>query len=208
MGKSKLATVDHLVRTLHLYTGLFLVPWMIVYAASAFFLNHGPWFREVFDITPPHLETLRQIDFAPDDSFPQARADQAKAILQLVDLDGPHFVPPKGPAHQLVIRRFCGTGIYVITWRRNQSVIVVQQQQPFSYFRLVNYLHFRGGYAQPYFAMIAWAVVVDCVAVSMMLWVVSGVYIWARRPSKRVLGGVSLLGGGLLFVWLVILLCR
>lgn len=119
MGKSKWALADRLIRSLHLYTGFFLVPWMIVYAASAFFLNHGPWFREVFSITPPHLETLRRVDFAPDDSFPQERADQAKAILQLVDLDGPHFVPPKGPAHQMVIRRLCGTGIYVITWRRN-----------------------------------------------------------------------------------------
>lgn len=87
-------------------------------------------------------------------------------------------------------------------------MIVVQQQRPFSFFRLVNYLHFRGGYAQPYFVTIAWAVVVDCVAVSMLLWVVSGVYIWARRPGKRLLGGVCLVGGGLLFTGLVILLCR
>ena len=29
------------MRALHLYTGLFLVPWMTVYAVSAFCLKHG-----------------------------------------------------------------------------------------------------------------------------------------------------------------------
>ncbi|MHC4179546.1 MAG: hypothetical protein ACYSWU_18700 [Planctomycetota bacterium] len=207
MRNNRWARLDRLMRSLHLYTGLFLIPWMMVYAASAFFLNHGPHFRELFNITPPTWETLQKLDFVPDDSFPQEQADQAKAILRLADLEGPHRILPRAPAHQMIVFRICGTGNYRITWHRSQSLIIVEKQQPFSFFRLVHYLHFRGGYAQPYFALIAWAVVVDLVVLSILLWVVSGLYIWARRPGKRLPGGICAIAGSLLFVGLVVLLC-
>jgi len=42
----------------HLYTGLFLIPWLLVYATSALCLNHGPWINKTFKIGPPTWETL------------------------------------------------------------------------------------------------------------------------------------------------------
>jgi hypothetical protein len=50
-----------------------------------------------------------------------------------------------------------------------QAKILVEQQQPSSLIRRVHYLHFRGGYGQPYPAMILWAIVVDAVAASLWL---------------------------------------
>ena len=38
--------------------------------------------------------------------------------------------------------------------------------------------------------------------------VVSGIYLWVRRPTKRLLGGAFLLGGTLLFAALVLAFCR
>ncbi len=35
----------------------------------------------------------------------------------------------------------------------------------------------------------------------------SGVYLWARRPRKRVLGGLCMIAGILLFFGLAVLLC-
>ena len=46
MKTSRWARWDRWMRALHLYTGLFLVPWMTVYAMSAFCLNHKEWFTE------------------------------------------------------------------------------------------------------------------------------------------------------------------
>ena len=201
--------VDRIMRWLHLYTGLFLVPWMLVYAASAFFLNHGPTFREWLDVKPPHLEVVREIDFVPNDSFPKDWNEQAAVILEHIELEGAHRVLlAQSNARQLKIMRICGSGNYVVTWRRPNKTIVVEQQRPFSYLRLVNFLHFRGGYGQPYPAHILWAVVVDAIALSMAFWAVSGIYIWARRPKKRLLGGVCVVAGSLLFVALVLALCR
>jgi uncharacterized iron-regulated membrane protein len=51
-------------------------------------------------------------------------------------------------------------------------------------------------------------VVVDAVTISTVIWVISGVYLWARRPRKRMLGGVCMTAGIALFAALVVLLCR
>ncbi len=44
------------------------------------------------------------------------------------------------------------------------------------------------------------------VAFLLMFWSLSGVYLWARRPKKRLLGGICLVGGMALFTALVVLM--
>ncbi|MDT8301650.1 MAG: hypothetical protein RQ760_09210 [Sedimentisphaerales bacterium] len=207
MGSNRWIQVDRIMRYIHLYTGLFLMPWIAVYATSAFCLNHNKWFREKLKITPPKWEHIREVEFVPDEAFPQVAADQARAILQLLDLDGPHNIQGKPNAKQMIIFRICGSGNYRITWRRPSSLIVVEKQGPFSLYRLVHFLHFRGGYAQPYFANITWAVIVDGVAVSMLLWVLTGVYLWYRRSRRLLIGTLCVVTGLLLFICLTVLFC-
>lgn len=203
---NKWRKVDHLMRVAHLYTGIFLAPWMLVYAASAFCLNHGPWMTKNLKITPPVWEVVRKVDFTPGEDFPHAQAEQAKAILQHLELDGAHRFIGQPNRNQMVLLRIAGGGNYRVTWRKQSGLLVVEKQ-PLSFYRLMHFLHFKGGYQQPYLAHILWAVVVDAVAVTMVFWVVSGIYIWARRPRKRLLGGICIAAGCLLFLLLVILLC-
>jgi hypothetical protein len=208
MANGKLMKADRALRWIHLYTGLFLLPWMLVYGTSAFCLNHNQWFIKKLNITPPRWELDREVGFTPDDSFPSDFKQQASAIVKYLDLDGPHNVMMgQSNANQLMINRICATGNYRITWRKPRSLLVVEKQKSFSLYRLIHFLHFRGGYGQPYFAHIAWAVIVDAVAVSMWLWVVSGVYLWWRRARRPLLGAVCLAAGLLSFAGLVILFC-
>ncbi len=195
------------MRSLHLYTGLFLVPWMLVYGTSALVLNHHEGFGQWFHIAPPQWKTVREVKFTPDETFPRRPQQQARAILEYLDLDGPHRIQGEPNPRQMVVMRICGTGNYRVTWRRRQSLLIVARQKPFSTFRLIHFLHFRAGYNQPYVDTIAWAAVVDTVAVSMWLWAISGVYLWARRP-RRLLGGLCFAAGMVIFAVLVVLLCR
>ncbi len=205
MGANRWVRWDRWMRAVHLYTGLFLVPWMMVYAVSAFCLNHSEWFTEGLQLAPD-WENVHQREFTPGPGFPQTPEQQAVAVLRHVDLDGPHRILGKPDANQLVMFRYCATGHYRVSWLRARGSVVVDKQLPTSWYSVVNALHFRYG-DEPYFAALGWAVIVDVTTTSTVIWVVSGIYLWARRPRKRFFGGLCLVAGTLLFVALAVLLC-
>jgi hypothetical protein len=195
------------MRVSHLYTGLFLVPWMTVYAISAFCLNHNELFPERFRM-PNKSEAVSDVEFAPPADFPQAAQERAKALLKVVDLEGPHRILGDPDANPMVIYRPSGAGNYRVTWNSASRRVVVEQYRPVSFFSLMHFLHFLHGYDQPYFATWTWGIVVDRVTISTILWVLTGIWIWARRPRKRLLGGLCLAAGTLLFLGLTAVLCR
>ena len=129
-------------------------------------------------------------------------------MLKHLGLEGPHQFMGTPSDQQMTILRMSGAGHYRIVWRAATSQLVVERQQPFSFYSLCNALHFQHGYGQPYVVHLTWAVVVDAVTLSTVLWVISGIYLWARRPSKRRLGALCLAAGTVLFAALTILLCR
>ncbi len=206
MGNRSWARWDRWMRALHLYTGLFLVPWMTVYAVSAFSLNHSEWFEGRHQLRPK-WEVIEETDFTTDETFPTVPEEQAKAILKHLDLDGAHFIQGTPTPDRMRLFRYCVAGHYQITWHREPSRLVVEQQRPFSFYSLVNALHFQRGYSL-YFGPLVWAIVVDVVTTSTVIWVITGVYIWARRPRNRRLGGYCLAAGSLLFAVLTFLLCH
>ena len=197
---------DRWMRALHLYTGLFLVPWMTVYAVSAFCLNHKAWFTEGLQLAQK-WENVGEVEFHPGSEFPQTPAEQAAAILRHVDLEGPHEIYGTPDANQLVMIRMCATGHYRVSWFAPRSLVVIDRFQPASFFAVINAFHFQSGY-RPYFAHAAWAAIVDATTTSTILWLISGIYLWARRPRRRLWGGLCLAAGTVLFAILAVLLCR
>jgi hypothetical protein len=197
---------DYWMRTLHLYTGLFLSPWMVVYAISAFNLNHSPWFTDTLKLALK-WEEQRRIDFYPDASFPVDPKEQGQALLEYIDLAGPFRIQGEPNSTQMILYRPCATGPYRVTWQRQQSKVIVDRFVPASFYSYLNNLHFQHRYDLPAAAYVTWAIVVDLVTSSTILWVASGIYLWARKPRKRTLGGIFLLAGCALFTTLAILLC-
>jgi hypothetical protein len=191
----------------HLYTSMFLVPWMVMYAISGFFVNHNEWFMGKVQ---PKWEVQQELDFDPGADFPLVAKEQARAILEYLDLEGAHSVSGDDP-NQLIIYRSCATGLFRINWTRQPSHIVVQKQLPTSVYSFVNALHFQRGYYQPGVSnlpWLIWGVAVDAVTISTVLWVITGIYLWARRPRRRWLGGLCLMAGSALFAALATLMCR
>ena len=207
MDNRRWLTWDRLMRLSHLYTGLFLVPWMTVYAISAFCLNHKEWINERMQVMPK-WELVSETRFVPDAEFPDDPAKRAEVILEHVGLAGPHN-PPSVPApNQLTVLRMCGTGHYRVAWDGQRSLVTVDKLLPFSFYSFVNFLHFQHGYSQPYATQWVWAIVVDVVTSSTVIWIISGIWLWARRPRNRRAGGLCMVAGTLLFAGLAILLCR
>ena len=74
------------LRDLHLYFGLFVSPFVLLFAASVFYLNHG----KLRPGTPPPPETFQNLDIP--DGFDRLKGreavERAKAILPQVDVSG------------------------------------------------------------------------------------------------------------------------
>ncbi len=201
--------LDRWMRALHLYTSMLLVPWMLVYAISGFCVNHNEWFGEKLQLQPK-WKVLQELDFEPNVEFPQNDSEQAQAILKRLKLEGAYQIAGDDPS-QLVIYRYCATGLYRINWQRQTSRLVVQKQLPCSFYSFVNALHFQRGYYPPTRASLPWliwGIVVDAVTTSTVLWVITGIYLWARRPRRRLWGGLCLGVGIVLFTVLAILMSR
>jgi len=199
---------DRLMRALHLYTSLLLVPWMIVYAVSAFCLNHSTWFSDPARGTGPKWEPVSEVEFPLDDQFPEDPKQQARAILKHLDLEGAYRIGGDPAANPMMIYRSCAAGQYQVAWHRQPSRLVVQRYGPTSLYLVFNNLHYQHGYDQQGVVYRTWAVIVDVVTFSTVIWIISGIYLWARRPRKRRLGGACLVAGALLFAWLVVALCQ
>ena len=204
MANTIWARLDGFMRLGHLYTGLFLVPWMAIYATSAFCLNHDRWFPPLFQ----SWQVVKEVEIAADSLPATAPEEQVHELLEKLGLDGPHRIIGEPTAKEMQIYRMCPSGDYRITWQPARSRAVVRRQQPFSALRMVHSLHFGRGYASRYAAATAWALSVDAVAISTWFWVISGIYLWARRPKQRALGWTCLIAGGAVFALLVAMLCR
>jgi hypothetical protein len=51
---------DKVNRRTHLYLGILLAPWFLLYAASSIFLNHGGWFQQARSQEPPWTKVFER----------------------------------------------------------------------------------------------------------------------------------------------------
>src|SRR5262249_14521829 len=92
--------------------------------------------------------------------------------------------------------------VYVFTFRHSTQVkyflkeqrIVVEDRR-FRFDHFLTGMHARGGFEQEGFLDKAWGVLVDVSSVGMLLWVVTGVYMWWSLPGLRKWGWIAVLGG-------------
>ena len=173
--------LDRVMRWLHLYTALFLAPWLLIYASSAFFLNHDEWFQGLFNIIPPGWVVIREEDFKPQEISSSEPELEARAVLDSLDLQGDYRLLEKSNDNRLVVLRYSGGGNYRVTWLRSMDKVIVERHQPSSIYGFLHYLHFSAGYGRQQIASDIWAIIVDLIAISVWLWVISGLYFWIRR---------------------------
>jgi|SRR5882672_10380080 len=190
-------------RRTHLYAGLFLLPWLMMYGVSSAIIIHQSWFnsrgplpKEVVLERPYE----RPVNLTGANNSPELRA-AAQQILNDVDLEGA-FWADKPNADTLHIDRFNFRGSTSLTYSaKKQSLKFEHQKMRVS--QVIQRLHFRGGYHQPFFGDMSWGVLVDIACVGILVWVISGLIMWWQLPRLRTWGAIALTGGVLSFVLLI-----
>ena len=192
-------------RDLHLYLGLFISPFILLFAGSVFFLNHAKAIPE-----PASVETFRdlQIPAGMEGAQGQEAIARAQAILSQVGVTGEivftrfvrqsrHFVFP-------VSKPGLETFVDVDIDARSASV----SRRETGFWEALAYLHKMPGphnvaIRGNWFGTRAWLWFADTTIYLTLFISVSGIYLWYVLKAERKIGLALLLTGAVSFFGLI-----
>lgn len=189
---------DRINRRTHLYLGLFLLPWMLMYGASSFIISHHAWFRSD---QQPSWEMVFDREYQRPINDQADLRETAREILKDCHLDGAFWVQ-RPNSRELQINRFRFLDETRLTYLVKEHRLRAERQR-MRWDQAVLRMHFRGGFIQTSFWNDLWAIVVDVVCVGILIWIASGLIMFWRLGRLRAWGALAIGGGILSFVWLI-----
>jgi hypothetical protein len=206
---ASLKKYNSIIKDIHLYSGLFISPFLILIAISALVLNHNfidwqeDWQKWSFAVDDKIDETLKinLPDYSTD------KIAYAKAILQELKIEGEianifgdsatMYIPVTKPGHRISIKVNLVSGITSI--RRQQT----------NFWQKLIWLHKMPG---PHNANIRgnwsftkyWSSLVDFSVISLFFSSISGIILWYNLKNERKMGLIALAIGSLSMVSLFI----
>lgn len=197
--------IDRWLRWLHLYAGLFLSPFMVVFALSAIYLNHPgmsakpaePTRREATIQMP---EGLKGLDLAKD--VMRQTGVQGEVEFFPPDSAGPRIsVPVVTPSHKITINANLSEKKATIS------------ERPTTFAERVNYLHkFPGphlvGFRGNWVFTRMWGIFADGTVYLILFVTLTGIYIWFLVRSERVRGLAFFAAGCICFAAVLFALIR
>jgi hypothetical protein len=192
-----------LYRRTHLYLGLLLIPWLLVYALSTAVFNHRGYFRHGHSAAPPWLplwEKQYTLNVAAGDAGLQ---EAARRILADHGLQGAFGIQRQGQRLTLNVQDFWHPLRLTCDLDRQQ---LRAEQRKFAWSELLARLHHRAGYGQPGLLNNLWPLIVDLFCGSVLLWIGTGLYLWWKLSATRRWGFITIGGGLASFLLLLVLL--
>lgn len=188
-----------LLRRVHLYAGLFLAPWVLMYALSTVAMNHRALFQDRGEAAPQWHKRSEQVfrGAFPSDASPQL---QARTILAWLGMEGAHNARWQAQQGTLVIQRQRLIDPVRITFTPADNRVMVEGQ-PTKTSALLERLHRRRGYERDHTADDIWAFIVDAFILVMLFWVLSGFILWWQMKATRKLGLTFALCGAAIFAF-------
>jgi hypothetical protein len=189
-------------RRTHLYLGMLLVPWVLIYALSTVAFNHPETFRPYRSDARLWLPVWEK-DYAID--VPAGGGDAlrptAEKILADQGMKGAFFAQRQGQKLNVNMPNFREPVrfVYQIDAKKLQL-----EKRSFSAVELLARLHERTGYGRGGFLNDLWAFVVDLYCVTVLVWIATGLYLWWKLPIVRGWGFAAIAGG---FATILVLLC-
>lgn len=195
-------TFDKLNRRTHLYLGLVLTPWFLLYAASGFILNHGDWFQGGENKGPQWTRTFERSYRLPPISDDDDEDVLAEKVLRDNGLAGRYRAQFDDDGN-LVVYRAKLLGTLRLTYYPKEGRLTCEEQR-LRPSQLLTSAHFRAGFEYPYLLELLWGTLIDVLIVSSLIWIASGIYLWWRLGRFRFWGWISLAAGMCSFILLAL----
>jgi hypothetical protein len=189
-----------LTRRLHLYLGMFLLPWMAMFGASALLINHPAWWPTPAD----NWRTIATREYTLD------RSDGAdpRAIGRRIMLDlgydpskGFGVYEPEQADLAVAIPNFRRP--LRVTYWASEGRLQVEERQ-FAWGTMLRDMHTHSALWMRAPGQVAWALAVFAFCLSMLLWIASGLYMWWKLPGSRRMGWVVIVASLVSFAALAV----
>ena len=196
-------------RDLHLYVGLFLSPFILLFSVSVFYLVHGLAPRPAPGLSDA-TRTVTDVSVPPGIAGLQGRArvDALRPLLDQLGVRGEiDFVRHAASERRLIVPVRLPDSDSTVTLNYDQrTATVVSRRQSFG--DALVYLHKMPG---PHnvdvrgnsWAMRAWHRLADASAYLLLFLTFSGIYLWVALKAERRIGLALILAGGVTFGGLV-----
>lgn len=200
---------NSLIKDIHLYTGLFISPFLLVFAISALVLNHNfidwqeDWQEWSFMVDDKIDETKKiELPAASDNKI-----EYARGILQAIDIEGEIsnifedsitlYIPVTKPGYRISIKVNTLSGMVSI------------RSTPTSFWQKLIWLHkmpgphnanIRGNWTQTQ----NWTSLVDFSVMALFFSTITGTILWYNVKNERKTGLIALIIGVLSMASLII----
>lgn len=194
-------------RDLHLYFGLFVSPFLIVFAASVFFVNHVPVNPADADAAVEAFSDL-QVPEGIEQAQDMDRVRLAQEVLHQVGVAGEiNFIRSLSEERRLVIP-VIRPGVEATIDLNIAARTAKVSQRRTSWGETISYLHRSPGphnvsIRGNWFWTGVWRWVADATVYLILFLSVSGIYLWAVLRAERRIGLMLLAAGALSFFGLV-----
>ncbi len=189
-------TVAQTLRRLHLYFGLLLLPWILMYGVSSFCLAHSNIFNR-WDAAKgrPMWTVLEERDYAvPVPADQEGLRQFGRTLVQELGIERPNLGVYRVNARTLHVISHSFLETIRATVAIDEKKVTVEKRR-FRWEQFLAGLHVRGGFAQDGLMADAWAVVVDIVCAAFLLFIATGYYMWWRIGPHRNWGWLAILSG-------------
>lgn len=191
-----------IARDLHLYTGLFLSPFVLVFAVSVFFLVHTP------DAGPPGAARVRTLALAVPPGIAalagRARVDAIQAVLARAGVKGEigyirhipaehrMIVPVTVPGRETTVAIDLARGSAEVSSRDTglAAAFITLHKLPGPHLAQIR---------MNWWPMRVWRLLADASVYLLLFVTASGVYLWTALRSERRIGLVLLAAGAIAF---------
>ncbi|MDP3069381.1 MAG: PepSY-associated TM helix domain-containing protein [Opitutaceae bacterium] len=180
-------------RRTHLYLGMLLIPWVLVFALSTFVYNHPGLFAK-FRPADPQWVRLWEKDYEADVPAENESSLRGTASRILADhgMSGAFAARRQGPRLNISVLNFLHPRrlTYDFTTKKLRA-----EEKKFAWVEVLIRLHERTGYGRGGLLASLWAVAVDVFCVTTLIWIATGIYLWWKLAAVRRWGFIALAAG-------------
>jgi hypothetical protein len=190
-------TLDKLNRRTHLYLGMFLLPWFLMYGVSSIVFSHHDFVGKYFDDGRPEWSKLFEREYR----IAIAKGGEGRALgARILRDQGIEWKGSWGTYspndREFVVYMFDFWSSERLTYFKSENRILAEERR-FRWDHFLAGLHARGEFDQDLLLADAWAVAVDFVMIAILLWITTGlIMFWGVRHARG--WGLLALGGGAL----------